>query len=251
MKLIIGCLAAGSRRAGQRPRHACEDRFRLGRRQRDRRSRLQRHSLCRAAALAICAGSRRSPPNHGKASGWPRAFPPTARRCRWCPGPQSEDCLGLNVWTPARIASATKLPVMVWIHGGGFQIGASSQSAYDGEALAAQGVVLVSINYRLGIFGFLAHPALDQESPQGASGNYGLLDMVAALQWVKRNIGGVRRRSRQCHHFRRIGGRHGGVPADGRAAGRRAVPEGDFRERRLDVRAHQPSSRNPGMGACP
>jgi para-nitrobenzyl esterase len=103
------------------------------------------------------------------------------------PGPQSEDCLGLNVWTPARSAS-DKLPVMVWIHGGGFQIGASSQTAYDGEPLASQGVVLVSFNYRLGIFGFLAHPALDRESAQGVSGNYGLLDMMAALQWVKRNI---------------------------------------------------------------
>jgi len=103
------------------------------------------------------------------------------------PGPQSEDCLGLNIWTPAHPAGAL-LPVMVWIHGGGFQIGASSQSAYDGEALAAQGVVVVSINYRLGIFGFLAHPALNQESPHGVSGNYALLDMVAALQWVQRNI---------------------------------------------------------------
>ena len=102
--------------------------------------------------------------------------------------PQSEDCLGLNVWTPARSAS-DKLPVMVWIHGGGFMIGASSQTVYDGEPLAAQGVVVVSINYRLGIFGFLAHPALSAESPQGVSGNYGMLDMIAALQWVKRNIG--------------------------------------------------------------
>jgi para-nitrobenzyl esterase len=114
-------------------------------------------------------------------------FPANCPQALPLPGPQSEDCLGLNVWTPARSAAA-KLPVMVWIYGGGFQIGATSQSAYDGEALAAQGAVLVSINYRLGIFGFLAHPALGQESPQGASGNYGLLDMVAALQWVKRNI---------------------------------------------------------------
>jgi para-nitrobenzyl esterase len=117
-----------------------------------------------------------------------KSFPANCPQALPLPGPQSEDCLGLNVWTPAQSASA-KLPVMVWIHGGGFQIGASSQSAYDGEGLAAQGVVLVSINYRLGILGFLAHPALDQESPQGVSGNYALLDMVAALQWVKRNIG--------------------------------------------------------------
>jgi len=99
--------------------------------------------------------------------------------------PASEDCLGLNVWTPAH-SSAEKLPVMVWIHGGGFQLGASSQSLYDGEPLASQGVVVVSINYRMGVFGFFAHPALSKE---GVDGNQGLLDMVAALQWVKSNIG--------------------------------------------------------------
>jgi para-nitrobenzyl esterase len=117
-----------------------------------------------------------------------RSFPASCPQIQLLPGPpHSEDCLGLNVWTPAR-SPAAKLPVMVWIHGGGFILGASSQTVYDGEPLAAQGVVLVSINYRLGIFGFLAHPALSQESPQGVSGNYGLLDMVAALRWVKRNI---------------------------------------------------------------
>ena len=117
-----------------------------------------------------------------------KSFPANCPQMAVVPGPQSEDCLGLNVWAPTH-RPPDKLPVMVWIHGGGFQIGASSQSAYDGEALAAQGAVVVSINYRLGIFGFLAHPALSRESPQGVSGNYGLLDMVAALQWVKRNIG--------------------------------------------------------------
>jgi para-nitrobenzyl esterase len=115
------------------------------------------------------------------------AFPINCPQMPLLPGPQSEDCLGLNVWTPAR-SSADKLPVMVWIHGGGFVIGASSQTAYDGEPLAAQGVVVVSINYRLGVLGFLAHPALSKESAQGVSGNYGLLDMVAALRWVNRNI---------------------------------------------------------------
>lgn len=117
-----------------------------------------------------------------------KAFPAMCPQFAFIPGPQSEDCLGLNIWTPAKSASE-KLPVMVWIHGGGFIIGASSQSAYDGEPLAAQGVVVVSINYRLGIFGFLSHPALSAESPQGVSGNYGIMDMVAALDWVKRNIG--------------------------------------------------------------
>jgi para-nitrobenzyl esterase len=116
-----------------------------------------------------------------------KSFPAMCPQFQFIPGPQSEDCLGLNVWTPAHSASE-KLPVMVWIHGGGFVIGASSQSAYDAEPLAAQGTVVVSINYRLGILGFLAHPELSRESPQGVSGNYGLLDMVAALEWVKRNI---------------------------------------------------------------
>jgi para-nitrobenzyl esterase len=127
------------------------------------------------------------PPKAWKGIRLAKNFPAMCPQMPLIPGPQSEDCLGLNVWTPAHSATE-RLPVMVWIHGGGFQIGASSQTVYDGEALAAQGVVLVSINYRLGVFGFLAHPALDQELRQGVSGNYGLLDMVAALQWVKRNI---------------------------------------------------------------
>jgi para-nitrobenzyl esterase len=100
---------------------------------------------------------------------------------------QSEDCLYLNVWTPKAEASA-KLPVMVWIYGGGFQAGATSEGRQDGEALAHKGVVVVSMNYRLGIFGFFAHPELTKESPHHASGNYGLLDQTAALQWVRKNI---------------------------------------------------------------
>jgi para-nitrobenzyl esterase len=99
----------------------------------------------------------------------------------------SEDCLYLNVWTPAKDNGAL-LPVMVWIHGGGNISGASSLRYYDGEALARQGVVLVSINYRLGPFGFFAHPLLSRESEKGVSGNYGLLDQIAALQWVQKNI---------------------------------------------------------------
>jgi len=99
----------------------------------------------------------------------------------------SEDCLTLNVWTPADAPSA-RLPVMVWIHGGAFLVGASSQSVYDGESLARRGVVVVSVNYRLGPFGFLAHPALSRQSPTSSSGNYGLLDQMAALRWVQRNV---------------------------------------------------------------
>ncbi len=99
----------------------------------------------------------------------------------------SEDCLYLNVWTPAKSAGE-KLPVLVWIHGGGFVAGAPAEKLYHGEWLAKKGVVLVSIAYRLGVFGFLAHPELSAESPRHVSGNYGLLDMIAGLQWVQRNI---------------------------------------------------------------
>jgi para-nitrobenzyl esterase len=99
----------------------------------------------------------------------------------------SENCLSLNVWTPAA-KSSTPLPVMVWIYGGGFQAGASSEPRQDGENLVKKGVVVVSMNYRLGIFGFFSHPELTKESGQHASGNYGLLDQTAALQWVHDNI---------------------------------------------------------------
>jgi para-nitrobenzyl esterase len=99
----------------------------------------------------------------------------------------SEDCLYLNVWTAAKQADA-KLPVMVWIHGGGHTTGSGSMPFYSGETLAREGAVIVTINYRLGPFGYFAHPLLSKESPQGVSGNYGMLDQIAALEWVKRNI---------------------------------------------------------------
>jgi para-nitrobenzyl esterase len=99
----------------------------------------------------------------------------------------SEDCLYLNVWTP-KASPTAKLPVMVWIHGGGFQAGATSEPRQDGEHLAHKGVVVVSMNYRLGIFGFFSHPELTKESPHHASGNYGLLDQAAAVQWARKNI---------------------------------------------------------------
>ncbi len=104
-------------------------------------------------------------------------------------GTTSEDCLYLNVWSPASSPSQ-RLPVMVWIHGGSFVTGAGSLPVYDGANLADRGVVVVTINYRLGPLGFLALPALSKESPQGVSGNYGLLDQIAALHWVQKNIAG-------------------------------------------------------------
>jgi len=103
------------------------------------------------------------------------------------PSPIGEDCLYLNVWTPANKAGE-KLPVLVWIYGGGFSSGGSSCRIYDGKAMASKGIVVVSFNYRVGLFGFFAHPELSKESTHQASGNYGLLDQIAALQWVSRNI---------------------------------------------------------------
>jgi para-nitrobenzyl esterase len=100
-------------------------------------------------------------------------------------GPMSEDCLTLNVWTPR---DARDAPVFVWIHGGALLTGSSRERLYDGAKLAARGIVVVSINYRLGVLGFLAHPELSAESPLNVSGNYGLLDQIEALRWIKRNI---------------------------------------------------------------
>src|SRR5215471_12613156 len=101
------------------------------------------------------------------------------------PRPMSEDCLYLNIYTAAKTAN-DKLPVMVWIHGGALTAGAGT--IYDGEQLAKKGVLVVTINYRLGVFGFFAHPELSKEADRGGSSNYGLLDQIAALQWVQKNI---------------------------------------------------------------
>lgn len=122
--------------------------------------------------------------------------------------PVSEDCLYLNVWTPAK-AATQKLPVIVWIHGGGFSGGSTSISMYDGMGFAKKGVVLVSVAYRVGPFGFLAHPELSRESGKG-SGNYGLQDMIAGLEWVKKNVA-------------RFGGDPANVTLFGHSAGGMAV----------------------------
>ena len=100
---------------------------------------------------------------------------------------QSEDCLYLNVWTGAK-TSTEKRAVMVWIHGGGNVYGAATLPQYDGANLARKGVVVVTVAYRLGVMGFMALPALTQEAPYHASGNYGNLDQIAALKWIKTNI---------------------------------------------------------------
>jgi len=102
-------------------------------------------------------------------------------------GPLGEDCLAINVWTPARTATE-RLAVLVWIHGGSFKSGSASTPVYDGRKLAARGIIVVTLNYRLGVLGFLAHPQLSAESAQRVSGNYGLMDIIAALGWVQRNI---------------------------------------------------------------
>lgn len=113
--------------------------------------------------------------------------------CMQKPDPRSrgrgvgEDCLTLNIWTPAA-GAAGRRPVLVWIYGGGFTGGSGALPIYDGERLARRGVIVVTLNYRVGVFGFLAHPGLTRESDHHASGNYGLMDQLAALGWVKRNI---------------------------------------------------------------
>lgn len=121
----------------------------------------------------------------------------------------SEDCLSLNVWTP-HIGATAALPVMVWLHGGGFAGGSGGNNFSDGAKLMRHGVVVVTINYRVGILGFLAHPDLAKETVDGSSGNYGLMDQIAALQWVHDNI-------------RRFGGDPANVTAFGQSAGAMAV----------------------------
>ena len=101
--------------------------------------------------------------------------------------PVSEDCLYLNVWAPAKSATVRR-PVMVWFYGGGFQKGSASTPLYWGDELAKKGVVIVNVSYRVGALGFLVHPELTAESSHDVSGNYGLLDAIAGLKWVRANI---------------------------------------------------------------
>jgi para-nitrobenzyl esterase len=115
------------------------------------------------------------------------AFAPIPMQGGNPPSGKSEDCLYLNVWTPAK-SKDDKIPVLVWIYGGGFSFGSTAEPVYNGEKLAKKGVILVSIAYRVGALGFLAHPELSAENENHVSGNYGLLDMIAGLEWIQKNI---------------------------------------------------------------
>lgn len=137
----------------------------------------------RAPAPALAWSGVRSAAEYGHDCAQ-KPFPSDAAPLGTAP---AEDCLVLNVWRPAQ-ATKAKLPVMVWIYGGGFVNGGSSPEVYAGDRFAKQGVVFVSFNYRIGRFGFFAHPALTRENPQGPLGNYGFMDQIAALKWVQRNI---------------------------------------------------------------
>ena len=127
------------------------------------------------------------PPSAGARAGAPAPTPAPPPGAPVVQAP-SEDCLFLNVWRPASATPKAKLPVMVWIHGGGFTGGSGASPNTSGAQFARQGVVLVSANYRLGRFGFFAFPALSRERPDETKGNYAYMDQIAALQWVRRNI---------------------------------------------------------------
>src|SRR5438270_249664 len=152
----------------------------------------------------------------------------------------SEDCLYLNVWTSSLGSRAPGRPVMVWIHGGGFFAGFGGEERHNGARLAQKGAVVVTLNYRLGPLGFLAHPALAAESPQRTSGNYGLLDQIAALQWVRRNIA-------------RFGGDPSRVTIFGESAGGMSVGSliASPLAKDLFVRAILESGTGVGLGVAP
>lgn len=148
--------------------------------------------------MQLSLAAQENPPNVNRKSVWTKPFLIPK-------GAITENCLYLNIWTPAKTPEE-HLPVIVWIHGGGFQSGSGSVPIYNGTALAKKGVVFVTINYRLGLFGFLALPQLSRESAHHSSGNYGLLDQIAALKWVKNNISN-------------FGGDPNNVTIDGQSAG--------------------------------
>ncbi len=150
----------------------------------------------------------------------------------------SEDCLYLNIWTSAK-APGERRPVIVWTYGGGFTGGAGSLAMYNGEALAKKGAVVVTYNYRLGVFGFLAHPELTKESGHNASGNYAMMDMAAVLQVGAKEHREFRRRSEAGDHRRRVCRCDVGV-GDGRLTRRQgSVPACDRAERSMDGHQHR------------
>ena len=158
------------------------------------------------------------------------------------PGNLSEDCLYLNVWTPAQ-SDKEKLPVFVWIYGGGFSSGSAACDVYDGEEMAKKGIIFISFNYRVGVLGFLAHPELSAESENKVSGNYGLLDQVAALTWINENIksfGGDPEKVT-------IGGQSAGsmsvVCPGGISVGKRSFPRCNSRKRRNIEQPYRQSER--------
>ena len=173
---------------------------------------------------------------------WQTQYPPAAAIYQAKLPPLSEDCLYLNIWTPAK-AGKDRLPVMVWIHGGGFTRGSGVTRSYDGEVLARKGAVIVTINYRLGVFGFFAHPALSAESGHHASGNYALLDQIAALAVGAEKHCSLRRRSRPRHDLRRVGRLLGGERSYGQPAGQRVVSSRDRRERGIVFSDEDPGRR--------
>ena len=158
-----------------------------------------------------------------------------------------EDCLYLNVWTPAK-SGREKLPVLVYIFGGGFQNGDGSEPRYDGESMARKGIVAVSVNYRTNIFGFFVHPELTRESPHHASGNYGLLDQVAALLWVQKNIAAFGGDPKRVDDRGRIGGVDFGQRAHGVSALQEPDGRSHLRERRGDCEPASPAARRSGGG---
>ncbi len=195
--------------------------------------------LTRHLPWAHCVGKAPQPPHswHGVRNGSiPGAACPQGEAGEFLPwtkeftsyGSQSEDCLNLNIWT-ARAGPEVKRPVLVFIHGGAFLSGSNNIPIYDGAALAGKGLVVVVINYRLGVLGFLAHPDLATESSHGTTGNYGLLDQMAALQWVQQNIGGIWRRPRASDRGRTVRWRGGSVSAPLLSEDGRTVPAGHCR----------------------
>ena len=161
----------------------------------------------------------------------PAAPSPHPRSLPSRPAPQSEDCLYLNVWT-ASGDTEEKRPVMFWIHGGGSTTGSGGDLIYSGAQLANLGVVVVTINYRLGPLGFMAHPLLSKESEKGVSGNYGFLDQIEALKWVKKNIKAFGGDPDRVTIFGESAGRNRRDPADGLPFGQGIVSSGHLRKRR-------------------